>query len=250
MAGDSEGQGPPPPPPPEDPETRFMRRLQRESEAGGDADTAVPDEGEAWLVTYLDTFTLLLTVFVLMIATEGLGRDSAQALKQAIGEMTAPGNSPDPETMPAVLDLEYRVTAAARVARLGDRLVIRRARDALVVAVSDSVLFDSGGATLGEAGRRLVGRLAGVIGRAEGIIEVIGHTDAHPVATERFPSNRALSSARAAAVVDELVASGLAPRRLRAVGLADTEPVASNATADGRARNRRVEFRLRVPEGR
>src|SRR5690625_6048680 len=75
-----------------------------------------------------------------------------------------------------------------------------------------------------------------------GRIEVQRHTDSLPVLTVRFRSNWDLSSARAVSVAHELMRGGyLDEHRFQVTGLADTRPLAPNDTADGRARNRRVE---------
>ncbi len=108
--------------------------------------------------------------------------------------------------------------------------------------VEDRLLFPTAEAELTEEGRTLVmERLREMVERHPGEVAVEGHSDSQPINTERFPSNWALSSARAIAIVEALVEAGVAPSRLRAVGLADTRPLASNASAEGRARNRRVE---------
>jgi chemotaxis protein MotB len=73
-----------------------------------------------------------------------------------------------------------------------------------------------------------------------------------PISTTRFPSNWDLSVARATGVVRFLIASGVAPRRLEASGVAGERPIAPNSTAAGRSRNRRVEIALlrgNGPEG-
>src|SRR5690625_5512884 len=75
-----------------------------------------------------------------------------------------------------------------------------------------------------------------------GRIQVQGHTDSLPIRTGRFRSNWDLSSARAVSVAHELMRGGyLDEHRFQVTGLADTRPLAPNDTADGRARNRRVE---------
>lgn len=61
-----------------------------------------------------------------------------------------------------------------------------------------------------------------------------------PIATARFPSNWELSGARAIAVLRHLQELGVPAARLRAIGYADTRPLGDNATAEGRAANRRV----------
>ena len=69
-----------------------------------------------------------------------------------------------------------------------------------------------------------------------------GHTDSRPISTSRFPSNWELSTSRATAVLRFLAGTGIDPGRLSAMGYGDTHPVGDNATAEGQARNRRVEI--------
>jgi type VI secretion system protein ImpK len=73
---------------------------------------------------------------------------------------------------------------------------------------------------------------------------VFGHSDNVPIATARFPSNRALSQARADEVVRVLGQQMTDDNRMSAMGLADTRPIASNETPQGRAQNRRVEINV------
>ena len=80
----------------------------------------------------------------------------------------------------------------------------------------------------------------------KGNVLITGHTDNQPIRTARFPSNWHLSQERADVVRAEL-GKRIEADRIRAKGLADTQPIADNATAAGRARNRRVEVTLFVP---
>ncbi|MFQ5717156.1 MAG: flagellar motor protein MotB [Nitrospinales bacterium] len=75
-------------------------------------------------------------------------------------------------------------------------------------------------------------------------MNIQGHTDDVPVATERFPTNWELSAARATAVLRFFIDKGIEPKRLTATGYADIFPLFSNDTEQGRAQNRRVEFVL------
>jgi len=80
------------------------------------------------------------------------------------------------------------------------------------------------------------------------MILIEGHTDSIPMNTEAFPSNDALSLARANVLFKYLTAQGVSEHRIITRGYADTRPVATNATAAGRALNRRVEMAL-IPPG-
>ena len=91
-------------------------------------------------------------------------------------------------------------------------------------------------------------RLVQALGKAPGYRVVVeGHTDNMPIQTERFPSNWELSTGRAASVVRHFQGQGIDAARMRATGFADTRPIASNDTAQGRASNRHVEVILEAP---
>jgi flagellar motor protein MotB len=119
--------------------------------------------------------------------------------------------------------------------------------------ISSWVLFSNGSADLSETGRSILRNVAVELKSVqyEGYdIVVEGHTDDTPITTTRFPSNWELSTARAAAVVHFFLDQGLAARRLRAEGYADTRPKVPNRDASGnaipenQAQNRRVVIRL------
>jgi chemotaxis protein MotB len=116
-----------------------------------------------------------------------------------------------------------------------------RVAEGIKLRVEDRLLFPTAAAELTEEGETLIQRLVEVIQRHDGEVAVEGHTDSRPIQTNEFPSNWVLSSARAIAIVHALERSGVESQRLRAVGLADTRPLGSNETIEGRAQNRRVE---------
>jgi chemotaxis protein MotB len=105
---------------------------------------------------------------------------------------------------------------------------------------TDGVLFGSGQATLTPTGVRIITPIAAALRSIPNPIRVEGHTDDVPIATSQFPSNWALSAVRGAAVVQDMQADGISESRLQAAGFGDSVPIASNDTAAGRARNRRV----------
>lgn len=109
--------------------------------------------------------------------------------------------------------------------------------------VNSEILFDSSQADLSRSGLAVLRKIVSVLVSKGYDITVEGHTDSVPVRRNvRYPSNWELSSARAGSVVRYLQANGIDRSRLKAVGYADTRPIADNNTPDGRARNRRVEL--------
>ena len=111
----------------------------------------------------------------------------------------------------------------------------------LTVNIIDRVMFDSGEAILKPDGESVLRKIAAVLAaHPELKIQVVGHTDNVPIRT-RFPSNWELSTARALAAVHFLTEkAGVDPRRVGAAGYGEYRPIADNATAEGRARNRRI----------
>ncbi|MCA1771529.1 MAG: OmpA family protein [Halomonas sp.] len=123
---------------------------------------------------------------------------------------------------------------------------VSRVEEGISLRVQDQLLFPSADAGLTDDGSELIGTLLDTIQRYDGEVWVEGHTDSQTIDTPEYSSNWALSSARAIAIVESLEAAGVASDRLRAVGLAATQSLADNDTADGRARNRRVEVVIHV----
>jgi chemotaxis protein MotB len=115
----------------------------------------------------------------------------------------------------------------------------------LVLQLSNDVLFDSGQTILKPAGKDALVAIATVLKTVQGrTFQVAGDTDNVPIQTPRFPSNWELSTARAVEVVKLLVAQGVDPKALSAAGYGEFDPIAGNDTADGRAKNRRIEITL------
>ena len=113
--------------------------------------------------------------------------------------------------------------------------------------LKDAVLFQSGSANLSTDGKALLAKLATDINsRPYERLWVRGHTDTDPIvkpATMKlFPTNMHLSASRALGVAMDLIAAGVTPGKVVVAGFGPNEPVASNANADGKRQNRRVEI--------
>jgi chemotaxis protein MotB len=113
-------------------------------------------------------------------------------------------------------------------------------RDWIEIDIQSSVLFGSGSAQPSTEARQIVLKVASILRSYRNPIHVEGFTDNVPIQTDAFPSNWELSAARAAAVVRLFEDAQIAADRLAAVGYGEHRPVASNASEEGRARNRRV----------
>ncbi len=128
----------------------------------------------------------------------------------------------------------------------GKQLAIGVRNGFLVMTLSDDLLFDSGKAEIKPAGQGALLEIAHAFASATGRrFQVAVHTDNVPMKKNtRFPSNWELSAVRAVEIVRFLISQSVPPQTLTAAGGGDVDPVASNDTADGKTKNRRVEFIL------
>ncbi len=128
------------------------------------------------------------------------------------------------------------------------QIQVQQMRDGLSVNVAQEILFASGSAALDKGGREVLQRVSEQLKQTNYQIVVTGHTDNKPIGKgleTRYPTNWELSGARAASVVRLFAETGIPSARLAAVGMAETRPAAPNDTPEGRAKNRRIEIRLR-----
>jgi len=128
------------------------------------------------------------------------------------------------------------------------QIQVQQMRDGLSVNVAQEILFASGSAAVDKSGSEVLQRVAEQLKQTNYQIVVTGHTDNKPIGAglvNRYPTNWELAGARAASVVRLFAESGLAASRLLAASMADTRPVGPNDTPEGRAKNRRIEIRLR-----
>ncbi len=133
---------------------------------------------------------------------------------------------------------------------LGDRGDVRIVGDRFVF--QSEVLFDSGTAEIGPAGREQLAKLAatlreiaaGIPSELPWVLQVDGHTDRRPINTARFPSNWELSTARAISVARFLVTQGIPSERVAATGFAEFQPLDEADNEEAWRRNRRIEIKL------
>ncbi len=140
----------------------------------------------------------------------------------------------------AVKSLSGEIRDAVQALLDRDLVKVRAGKNWLEIEIQASVLFPSGSAALNEDALPVLRRIAQVLAPHGNPLQVEGHTDSLPIRSLVYPSNWELSAARAASVVQLFVQYGLSPARMAAVGYGEHRPVADNATAEGRSRNRRV----------
>jgi chemotaxis protein MotB len=120
---------------------------------------------------------------------------------------------------------------------------IRKGR--MLITLPNDVLFDSGSAKLKKAGDEALAKVAKALGAmGDRQFLVAGNTDDRPIHSARFPSNWELSTERAVEVVRTLIAQGMQPAQLGALGYGEFDPIAANDSDENRALNRRIEIQL------
>jgi type VI secretion system protein ImpK len=196
-----------------------------------------------WVLAALAALLLVL-VFVALRLSLNVQTDTvfnalqgldAGVAKAPLAVATPVPTAPPPPRLAQLLQSDI-AAGSVKVLDLADRSV---------VTVHGDALFDPGSADVSSASKPLFARIAAALNQVPGQVLVAGHTDSQPIRSLRFPSNWHLSKERAQSVRD-LLATAVQPVRLSAEGRADTEPVADNSTAEGRAQNRRVEIVLRA----
>ena len=233
------------------------------------ADPPPQDEGlPPWMATFADMVTLLLCFFVLMLsfAQEDLDKFRAAlgSLQDAFGVRVERKAADELAMAPMKLATQAKDMAYADKVLLGvilrlrtfldedpvtrDAAGVKAARDGALVTVQSGVMFDPGTARIRPEGRRILNKVVAILKDHNYDLVVRGHTAGAEGAGTLYPSAWELSAARAARALEYIVASGISAKRAKAVGYADTRPVARTGTPGADASNRRIEFYLHLAE--
>jgi chemotaxis protein MotB len=131
-----------------------------------------------------------------------------------------------------------------RMIDAGDLKVVLR-NGHMVIQLANDVLFESGRTEIKPRGQDSLRQVATILKTIpDRRFQIAGDTDNVPIQTTLFPSNWELSTRRAVEVVHFLIAQGMRPDVLSAAGYGEVDPIASNDTAEGRMKNRRIEIAL------
>ena len=150
---------------------------------------------------------------------------------------------PPPAAAPNRITQMQRICAALAPEVAAQKTSVEQTANLITVRVGNVLLFDSASATVLDQFRPVAGRVVATLDKEEGYIKIIGHTDDTPIrGNVRFPSNYALSIERAKSVANLFKNVLAKPDRIQIDGKGETAPIADNKTAEGRAKNRRVEI--------
>lgn len=225
---------------------------------------------ERWLVSYADFITLLFAFFVVMYSISSVNEGKYKVLSQAlVGVFNDPERSVKPIPIgeerpqsvkpaePLVIESEQTEAAIGQAADplktiadnvrdafgdliKSDQLTVRGNELWIEIELKSSLLFGSGDAMPSDMAFSIIEKVAKILKPFDNPVHIEGFTDNQPIRTAQYPTNWELSTARAASIVRMMAIEGIDPRRMAAVGYGEFQPVASNDTADGRGRNRRV----------
>ena len=197
-----------------------------------------------WIVMSLAALVLALIYFGMRLAINTYS-DPVFATLQALNVKPPPVSAAPPPPPPPVAP---RLAGLLKPDIDAGRVQVQDLGDRSIVIIKGDGMFQSGGSVLSDDVMPTLARIQAALMKVPGRILITGHTDSQPIRSLRFPSNWHLSQARADSV-KMMLGANIKAERLLAEGRAESEPVGDNATADGRAQNRRVEITLFVPLG-
>ena len=224
---------------------------------------------ERWLISFADFVTLLFAFFVVMYAISAVNENKYRVLASSLGDAFGRTPSRDaavpqlpnmtlpPEVQQRTLKQQQALEEQAHMTEVASNLLdvmaplvkegkvrVTQSRRGVSIEINANVLFAAGQADLEPQSLTVLRAVAQHLSKEPFNLEITGHTDNVPISNSAFASNWELSAVRATSVVRLLAENGIAPARLFAIGREASQPIASNDTAEGRARNRRVELMI------
>ena len=164
------------------------------------------------------------------------GLPESMAAKIAAPKPAAKTAPPDIRKMGAAIEKRLRDLISSKIVSVNIH------KEWVDIKINTDLLFSSGSIVLAPSAKPVIQDVSHALRGLPVQVQVEGFTDNVPIHSPIFPSNWELSAARAASVVHQMTENGIQPQRLAAVGYGQYHPVASNATPQGRAQNRRVEL--------
>ncbi len=222
----------------------------------------VEEGAPTWMVTFGDLMSLLLTFFILLFSMSEIEvekfRQAAKSLHEGFGssvvdmslnEDLAVSDAADSVVVstidPADVELDRIANILEEFAEengLETSLLVDRTDEGVYLRIKDAVLFQPGFAEVEEQSIWIVEKLSHLTLEIDIPVTVAGHTDDIPISSPRYKSNWELSAARAAGVARALVDLGHDAAEIQVTAFGEYRPIDTNETAEGRARNRRVEL--------
>ncbi|WP_432734771.1 OmpA family protein [Maridesulfovibrio sp. FT414] len=228
-----------------------------------------PEEGlPPWMATFADMVTLLLCFFVLLLsfANNDLAKfkELLGSIRDAFGVKVERKEADHLSLVPSdlqrkevkmdsndkrLLGLVLRIKALMDEEEATQKSTgVKADQDGVLVNSESAALFKPGTAELKPGAEKVLDRVISILRDHNYDLVVRGHTDNTEVRSRKFPTNWELSAARAASALRYIIEKGgIEPKRLKAVGYADTQPLVKNDSEENRMKNRRLEFFYHKP---
>ena len=187
-----------------------------------------------WIFSYADFTTLLLAMFMFLVAMNHFEQNANSLKKQTIASVESKLNKEKQGNIYEKLNESFAKNSQIEITRIENGSIIR---------IKDKILFDSGSALIKEDSVETLNRIADFQLKIENPVIIEGHTDSMPIKSSLFQSNRELSTARAINIIKFFIQQHkISPKRLSAVGYGEYKPIEDNTTNIGREKNRRVDI--------
>lgn len=198
-------------------------------------DTIIGTPAPAWMLSFADMMTQILVFFILLFSLSDI---NLLKFSTFFKKMKKPPVVLDEDQLRRVM---LEVAEWAQKRGLDDAIAMEINERGLAISFSEKLMFNSGSADILTQSLPLLNEIVSKLKNVNNEVNIEGHTDNVPIASEKFGSNWELSTARATNVVKYLVEqTGVSPTRISASGYAEYRAVAGNDTSAGRAANRRV----------
>lgn len=216
--------------------------------------TVEHDNPDRWVISYADFITLLFAFFTAMYAISQVDLGKLEKFEKSMRSAfkTKPSSSSNSiieDIRPLNYDdlqLENELKSILDRFEKIDGVNITRDDRGVVVLLGDSVLFNTGSSEIKEEAKPILSAMTSVINKMHRDVIIEGHTDNVPVSNSKYSSNWELSTARASSVLMYFLNEhNLDPSRFSVAGYGEFKSIASNATPEGRMKNRRVEIILK-----
>jgi chemotaxis protein MotB len=195
---------------------------------------------DRWLISYADFITLLFALFVVLFASSRLDQTRMRQIASAVtAALHQPGVRAPSVPKTSLDDLRHRLAAEIHAGKAEVHIENR----GLVISLREAAYFPAGGDEIARAEYGSLAQIADAIRGMTNPIGLEGHTDSTPIHNRKFRSNWELSAARSIAMLTVFEDRfGIPGDRFAVTGYAETKPVDSNISVEGRARNRRVDI--------
>lgn len=227
-----------------------------------------PEGIPAWLVTFSDLVTLLLTFFVLILSMSSMDKTMLtefNPFERGFGAISYHGSGRVPQRIKLVLELISDPKSAFEqrdrikdllfpedilppdidMSTLDRNLRILQKPEGVAIVLTNSLVFKPGSYTLTPSAKKLLSQIMLMLQYTSADTNISGHADNTGTNTA---ANYPLSGKRAMSVLEFFLAQGIEPQRFSVSGYGSDKPIESNATEYGRAQNRRVEILIKTTQ--